>query len=247
MINPKKEEENKNLKLSHFKFKTAEFTKCFKKIYNEYLKHQKNKDLQLKLILNPNKLFIDEIIQKKRELYLKKENMNIENDLFDGKKIDIDEERYLNYNSKNRIRLRTKTTKISQFLLFKTNKKFKKNKRKSIHKSFSQNLFSNNVNKKILQFPKIFSKEKSDNKNTSKKKRLIINTNNFDNNKISIKRPLKERRKSILDLNYYMNNNFPIFNPYKTKYYNKMKSLTIESKQLAKNLSHFSLKGKPKK
>ena len=251
MLSPKKEEENKKSDYANFKLKKGEFSYSFKQIYNEYLKNQKNNYLQLQLIYNPNKLFIDEIYQKKKELDMKKENMNILNDLFDGKKIDIDEQRYLNYNSENRSGFKTHTTKISQFVLFKTRKKFKKNKMKSIHKSFSQNLLSNNINKNILQFPKIFSKEKSDKANILKKKKLAIKTNNLNNfyndKKNIIKRPLiKERKKTLIDLNYYLNNDFRIFNPYKTKYYNKMKLLTIESKKFAKNLSHFSLKRKPK-
>ena len=245
MLSPRKEKGNKLLNTLNYKFKTGEFTPYFKQLYNEYLNHQRNKNLQLQLLYNPNKLFIDDIYQKKKELDLKQENMNILNDLFDGKKIDIDEQKYLNYNSKNRIRIQTQTTKISHYILFKTTGKFKNNKKKKIHKSFSQNLFSSNDDKKILQFPKIFSREKTNNDTSSEKKNLTINTktNNFYNNENNIKRQLKkEKTKTLIDLNIYLSNNFRRFNPYRTKYYNKMNLLTIETKKIAKNLSLFSLK-----
>ena len=245
MLSPRKEKGNKLLNTLNYKFKTGEFTPYFKQLYNEYLNHQRNKNLQLQLLYNPNKLFIDDIYQKKKELDLKQENMNILNDLFDGKKIDIDEQKYLNYNSKNGIRIQTQTTKISHYILFNTTGKSKLNKKKKIHKSFSQNLFSSNDDKKILQFPKIFSREKTNNDTSSEKKNLTINTktNNFYHNENNIKRQLKkEKSKTLIDLNIYLNNNFRRFNPYRTKYYNKMNFLTIETKKLAKNLSLFSLK-----
>lgn len=246
MLSPRKEKGNKLLNTLNYKFKAGEFTPYFKQLYNEYLNHQKNKNLQLQLIYNPNKLFIDDIYQKKKELDLKQENMNILNDLFDGKKIDIDEQRYLNYNSKNGIRFQTQNTKISHYILFNTTEKSKLNKKKKIHKSFSQNLFSNSDNRKILPFPKIFSKETKKNDISPEKKNLTINTKTKEylyNYKNNFKRQIrKEKKKTLVDLNIYLNNNFRRFNPYRTKYYNKMNFLTIETKKLAKNLSLFSLK-----
>ena len=104
----------------YFKFKQGEYTLCFKQLYNDYMNDQKNKKLHLELVYNPNKLFLEDIYQKKRNFDLQKENMNITKDLFDGNKIDIDIQKYLNYNSKNKIKIKTQNTnKLSQLLLFK--------------------------------------------------------------------------------------------------------------------------------
>ena len=244
MLSLKKQGKNNKFNFPNFQFKQGDFSNTFKLLYNDYLKHQRNKNLNLQLIYNPNKLFIDDIYQKKKEFDLQKENMNILNDLFDGKKIDIDQQKYLNYNTKNAMRFPTQTTKISHFILFKTNGKFNDIKKKKILKSFSQNLLSNNKNQKKLQFPQIIINDDSGKKKQTKKRFVTINTKKFDNNynnKKSNKKPLiKQNRKSFIDINYYLNNNFKIFNPYKTIYYNKMNLLTTNSKRLAKNLSHFS-------
>ena len=117
MFSPKKQEKNIKFNFLNFQYKTGEFTNTFKQLYNNYLKHQRNKNLDLQLIYNPNKLFIDNIYQKKKEFDLRGENMNILNDLFDGRKIDIDQQKYLNHNSKNNVRFPSQTTKISHFIL----------------------------------------------------------------------------------------------------------------------------------
>ena len=245
MLSPKKQEKNIKFNFLNFQYKTGEFTNTFKQLYNNYLKHQRNKNLDLQLIYNPNKLFIDNIYQKKKEFDLRGENMNILNDLFDGRKIDIDQQKYLNHNSKNNVRFPSQTTKISHFLLFKSNDKYNDSKRKKIFKSFSQNILCNGKNQKILQFPQINVKDSSDKKNQTNKKLMTINTKNFGNfnKKNKIKRQLIQKsRKSFLDVDYYMNNNFKVFNPFKTIYYCQMSLLTTDSKRLAKNLSQFSLK-----
>ena len=240
MSSIEQQEENKNIFVPSFKFKTGEHSLCFKQIYNDYLNQQKNKHLELELICNPNKLFFEDIFKKKKEYDMKKENMNILTDLFDGKIIDIDQQKYLNTNSKNSIRFKTKSTKISQYLLFKSNGKFNNNKKKIIHKSFSQNIFSNNPNKKKLQFPKIIINENSENKIIPRKKSLVINTNTFDE---KIKRSLiKSNIKLTMRETYFMNKHLRIFNQFKTKYYNKLNLLTEDSKKLSKNLSNYSIK-----
>ena len=238
MFNFIQKEEDKKSKIPSFKFKTGEHSYCFKQFYNDYLIHQRKKNLQLQLILNPNKLFLEDIYQKKKEFDMKKENMNILTDLFDGKIMDVDQQKYLNTNSKYNIGFRTKTNKISQFLLFKTNGIFRKSKKK-IHKSFSQNLIQNNINNKIIPFPTIYIKEKPQSKIETKKRSLVINTNYTFYDKPII----KEKKKLSLNTNYFFDKKFRIFNTYKANYYRKLNSLTTDSKILAKNLSLFSLKG----
>ena len=225
--------------------KKGKYSLYFKQIFNEYINHQRSLKLQLELLYNPNKLFLEDIYKKKRNYDLKKENMNIVKDLFDGKIIDIDQQKYLNYNSKNGINFLTpSSSKISQFLLFKKEGNFNNNK-KTIHKSFSQNIFSNNNNQKQkLKFPKIIQKEKTKNQIKShKRKNITINVDNFKiKDKIfNLKRPLlttMKYRKSLISLKKYIPKDSKIFNCYKNKYYNKMKTLTFESKIISKNLSN---------
>ena len=191
--------------------KKGKYSLYFKQIFNEYIKHQRSLKLQLELLYNPNKLFLEDIYKKKRNYDLKKENMNIVKDLFDGKIIDIDQQKYLNYNSKNGINFLTpSSSKISQFLLFKKEGNFNNNK-KTIHKSFSQNIFSNNNNQKQkLKFPKIIQKEKTKNQIKShKRKNITINVDNFKiKDKIfNLKRPLlttMKYRKSLISLKKYI-------------------------------------------
>ena len=139
--------------------------------------------------------------------------MNITKDLFDGNKIDIDIQKYLNYNSKNKIKIKTQNTnKLSQFLLFKSKTNFNFLKNKKIHKNFSQNIISsNNIKNQKLLFPKIFMEKKLKNKKSFKKRSLTINTNNFI-----------ERNKK-----------------YEIKKINELNSLITENKKISKSLSGF--------
>ena len=240
------------MKVANFNFKRGECSSGFQQIFNEYLQHQKKLKLNLELVYNPNKLFIEDIYQKKMDYDMKKENMNIFNDLFDGKTVDIDLQKYLNYKGKNAFDFRTHSTnKISQFLLFKKSGKFLNYKNKKIHKSFSQNIFSKNNNKKEkLLFPQIFPNDNEQNKFVYKNRiNLTINTDSFptkNNNKIinnitfNIKKPLMRvnNKKLTKYTRSILTNNSKIFNAYKTNYYNKMDLLTTESKFLSKNLSN---------
>ena len=228
------------MKTPYFKFKQGEYTLCFKQLYNDYMNDQKNKKLHLELVYNPNKLFLEDIYQKKRNFDLQKENMNITKDLFDGNKIDIDIQKYLNYNSKNKIKIKTQNTnKLSQFLLFKSKTNFNFLKNKKIHKNFSQNIISsNNIKNQKLLFPKIFMEKKLKNKKSFKKRSLTINTNNF------IERNKKYEIKKINELhinsnNYYTNNDLKIFKDYKSNYLTKLNSLITENKKISKSLSGF--------
>ena len=177
------------MKVANFNFKKGEYSNGFQQIFNGYLQHQKSLKLNLELVSNPNKLFIEDIYQKKRNYEMRKENMNIFTDLFDGKTVDIDLQKYINYNTKNAFYFRNNSThKISQFLLFKKDGKFFNSRKKKIHKSFSQN---NNIKKEKLRFPQIFPNENEQNKYIYKNRvNLTINTDNFipknnDNNTIN--------------------------------------------------------------
>ena len=162
--------------------------------------------------------------------------MNITKDLFDGNKIDIDIQKYLNYNSKNKIKIKTQNTnKLSQFLLFKSKTNFNFLNNKKIHKNFSQNIISsNNIKNQKLLFPKIFMEKKLKNKKSFKKRSLTINTNNFNerNNK-------KINELHINSNNYYTNNDLKIFKDYKSNYLTKVNSLITENKKISKSLSGF--------
>ena len=236
------------MKSTNINYKKRKFSLGFKQIFNEYIKHQRSLKLDLELVYNPNKLFIEDIYKKKRNYDLQKENMNIVRDLFDGKMIDIDQQKYLNNNSKYEINFLThSSSKISQFLLFKNNGNFLDNKKKIIHKSFSYNTFGkNNLKKRKLKFPKIFIQEEKaqDEIKSNERKNITINTNNINidenknyNFKIIFLKNMKYR-KSFISLKKYIPKDSKIFNSYKIIYYNKMKTLTTESKIISKNLSN---------
>jgi len=229
------------MKSTENNFKKGKYSLCFKQLFNEYMKHKRNLKLQFELVYNPNKLFLEDIYKKKRNYDMQKENMNIAKDLFDGKKLDIDQQKYLNNNLKNGINFLTQSSsKISQFLLFKKGINYN-NKRLMIHKSLSQNIFKQ---KQKLKFPKIiFQAENGKNQIESHiRKNITINDNNFKIGNKNFKRtPLKKMkyRKSFLSLKKYIPKDSKIFNFYKTSYYNQMKILTDESKIISKNLSDF--------
>ena len=234
------------MKTPYFKFKQGGYTLCYKQLYNHYMNDQKNKKLHLELLYNPNKLFLEDIYQKKRNFDLQKENMNITKDLFDGNKIDIDIQKYLNYNSKNKIKIKTQNTnKLSQFLLFKSKTNFNFLKNKKRHKNLYKNIISSNKKKKQkLLFPKIFMEKKLKNKKSFKKRSLTINTNNFNekNKKYEIKIPITNKKINELHINsnnYYTNNDLKIFKDYKSNYLTKMNSLITENKKISKSLSGF--------
>ena len=187
----------------------------FKKLFNEYMKHKRSLKLQFELVNNPNKLFLEDIYKKKRDYDMQKENMNIAIDLFDGKKIDIDQQKYLNHNSKNGINFLTQSSpKISQFLLIKKGIKYN-HKKSIIHKSLSQNMFSNkNKQKQKLKFPKIiFETEKGKNQIAShiRKNIKIDDNNNFKKTSLTN----MKYRKSFISLKKYIPKDSKIFNSYK--------------------------------
>ena len=219
--------------------KKGKYSLYFKQLFNEYMKHKRSLKLQFELVYNPNKLFLEDIYKKKRDYDMQKENMNIAIDLFDGRKIDIDQQKYLNHNSKNGINFLTQSSsKISQFLLIKKGIKYN-HKKSIIHKSLSQNIFSNkNKQKQKLKFPKIiFETEKRKNQIAShiRKNIKIDDNNNFKRTPLTN----MKYRKSFISLKKYIPKNSKIFNYYKTNYYNQMKILTNESKIISKNLSDF--------
>ena len=247
------------MKVVKYNFKKEEYSSGFQQIFNKYLKHQKNLKLNIELVYNPSKLFIEDIYQKKIKYDMQKENMNIFNDLFDGKTVDIDLQKYLNYKGRNAFDFRTHSTnKISQFLLLKKSGKFLNSKNKKMHKSFSQNIFSKNNNKKEkLRFPQIFPNENEQNKFVYKNARnLTINTDSFltknkdnytiNNKTFNIKKPIirVNNKKLTKYTRSILTNNSKVFNAFKTKYYNKMNLLTTDSKFLSKNLSNAFTKEK---
>ena len=61
------------MKVANFNFKRGECSSGFQQIFNEYLQHQKKLKLNLELVYNPNKLFIEDIYQKKMDYDMKKE------------------------------------------------------------------------------------------------------------------------------------------------------------------------------
>ena len=77
--------------------KYGESSYTFKNIFNDYLNQHKKRKSQLELVLNPHKLFFEDLNKKRKKFDLQIDNMNILNDLFDGNIMDADQQKYLNY------------------------------------------------------------------------------------------------------------------------------------------------------
>ena len=126
------------------------FSKTFQSIINKYLKEERKKKLKIELLNNPNKIIIDEIYKKKRQLKIKE--MDLFRSLYIGEKIDFDTQKFFKSRPKEKENQHVSDKKkVSKyyFLLknsMKENEKknlhifFKLNKTKAMNKSLSQNL-----------------------------------------------------------------------------------------------------------
>ena len=236
--------------------KYGESSYTFKNIFNDYLNQHKKRKSQLELVLNPHKLFFEDLNKKRKKFDLQIDNMNILNDLFDGNIMDADQQKYLNYRPHLGFKPKPNIKKFSQFILFNKTGKLNNHinyKNKSMHKSFSQS------NKNFLQFPKIISRINKNNKTVSQKQHLNINTFNFDEkflrnkikkNKEKIKtffsNEKNTKKKKIKSMNLKKiknsnNDNLKIFNTYKNTFFNNINLLKAESKKFSKDLSDFFL------
>ena len=163
------------------------FSKTFQKIINKYLKEERKKKIKIELLNNPNKIILDEIYKKKRQLKIKE--MDLFRSLYIGEKIDFDTQKFFKSRPKEKenhnVSDKKKVSKY-YFLLknsMKENEKknlnifFKLNKTKAMNKSLSQNLAPSisKYNKKMKDI--IINKRIKNNNNSN-----YFNDNNNNNN-----------------------------------------------------------------
>ena len=162
------------------------FSKTFQKIINKYLKEERKKKIKIELLNNPNKIILDEIYKKKRQLKIKE--MDLFRSLYIGEKIDFDTQKFFKSRPKEKenhnVSDKKKVSKY-YFLLknsMKENEKknlnifFKLNKTKAMNKSLSQNLAPSisKYNKKMKDI--IINKRIKNNNNSN-----YFNDNNNNN------------------------------------------------------------------
>ena len=162
------------------------FSKTFQKIINKYLKEERKKKIKIELLNNPNKIILDEIYKKKRQLKIKE--MDLFRSLYIGEKIDFDTQKFFKSRPKEKenhnVSDKKKVSKY-YFLLknsMKENEKknlnifFKLNKTKAMNKSLSQNLAPSisKYNKKMKDI--IINKRIKKNNNSN-----YLNDNNNNN------------------------------------------------------------------
>ena len=167
------------------------FSKTFQSIINKYLKEERMKKIKIKLLNNPNKIILDEIYKKKRQLKIKE--MDLFRSLYVGEKIDFDTQKFFKSRpkekEKNYVSDKKKVSKY-YFLLknsMKENEKknlnifFKLNKTKAMNKSLSQNLAPSisKYNKKLKEI--IINKRIKKNNNNNNYFKGNNNTNNNKN------------------------------------------------------------------
>ena len=163
------------------------FSKTFQKIINKYLKEERKKKIKIELLNNPNKIILDEIYKKKRQLKIKE--MDLFRSLYIGEKIDFDTQKFFKSRPKEKenhnVSDKKKVSKY-YFLLknsMKENEKknlnifFKLNKTKAMNKSLSQNL-APSISKYNKKMKDIIINKKIKNKNNSN----YFNDNNNNNN-----------------------------------------------------------------
>ena len=167
------------------------FSKTFQKIINKYLKEERKKKIKIELLNNPNKIILDEIYKKKRQLKIKE--MDLFRSLYIGEKIDFDTQKFFKSRPKEKenhnVSDKKKVSKY-YFLLknsMKENEKknlnifFKLNKTKAMNKSLSQNLAPSisKYNKKMKDI--IINKRIKNNNNSN-----YFNDNNNNINNIRL-------------------------------------------------------------
>ena len=166
------------------------FSKTFQKIINKYLKEERKKKIKIELLNNPNKIILDEIYKKKRQLKIKE--MDLFRSLYIGEKIDFDTQKFFKSRPKEKenhnVSDKKKVSKY-YFLLKNSMKKkkkknlnifFKLNKTKAMNKSLSQNLAPSiaKYNKKMKD---IIINKRPKNYNNNNKNYLNNNNNNINN------------------------------------------------------------------
>lgn len=169
------------------------FSKTFQKIINKYLKEERKKKIKIELLNNPNKIILDEIYKKKRQLKIKE--MDLFRSLYIGEKIDFDTQKFFKSRPKEKenhhVSDKKKVSKY-YFLLknsMKENEKknlnifFKLNKTKAMNKSLSQNLAPSiaKYNKKMKDIILINKRIKNNNNNNNKNNFNDNNDNNINN------------------------------------------------------------------
>ena len=93
----------------------------------------------------------------------------------------------------------------------------------------------------LLKYKQKYGKDLSESIKSTNKKSINVDNFKIKDKIFNLKRPLlttMKYRKSLISLKKYIPKDSKIFNCYKTKYYNKMKTLTNESKIISKNLSN---------
>ena len=166
------------------------FSKTFQKIINKYLKEERKKKIKIELLNNPNKIILDEIYKKKRQLKIKE--MDLFRSLYIGEKIDFDTQKFFKSRPKEKenhnVSDKKKVSKY-YFLLknsMKENEKknlnifFKLNKTKAMNKSLSQNL-APSISKYNKKMKDIIINKRIKNKNNSNDFNDNNNNNNINN------------------------------------------------------------------
>ena len=180
------------------------FSKTFQKIINKYLKEERKKKIKIELLNNPNKIILDEIYKKKRQLKIKE--MDLFRSLYIGEKIDFDTQKFFKSRPKEKenhnVSDKKKVSKY-YFLLknsMKENEKknlnifFKLNKTKAMNKSLSQNL-APSISKYNKKMKDIIINKRIKNKNNSNYFNDNNNNNNNNNNNINNIRLIKISQK----------------------------------------------------
>lgn len=254
------------MNVKNFNNNNFRFSKTFQKLISKYLKYEKKRKIKIELMKNPNKIILEEIYKKKRQIKIKEEDFF--KSLSIGEKIDFDTQKFLKSRPKEeKMQYISDKKKVSKYLFFKKSKNnlIKENERnyfnpkKIMYKSLSQNLAPsiqkyNNI--KLLQFPKIFPEKENEKNNLLFKAKSLndLNYNKNENNTLKSffsfsgyktdinalpQRPLKKAYTKFLFKTNYSNKIFN--NQNKRNYYNRLNLLTNKSKEISNNLSFYSI------
>ena len=254
------------MNVKNFNNNNFRFSKTFQKLISKYLKYEKKRKIKIELMKNPNKIILEEIYKKKRQIKIKEEDFF--KSLSIGEKIDFDTQKFLKSRPKEeKMQYISDKKKVSKYLFFKKSKNnlIKENERnyfnpkKIMYKSLSQNLAPsiqkyNNI--KLLQFPKIFPEKENEKNNLLFKAKSLndLNYNKNENNTLKSffsfsgyktdinalpQRPLKRAYTKFLFKTNYSNKIFN--NQNKRNYYNRLNLLTNKSKEISNNLSFYSI------
>jgi len=231
------------------------FSKTFQKIINKYLKEERKKKIKIELLNNPNKIILDEIYKKKRQLKIKE--MDLFRSLYIGEKIDFDTQKFFKSRPKEKEKHNVSDKKkVSKyyFLLknsMKENEKknlnifFKLNKTKAMNKSLSQNLAPSIakynkkmkeiiINKRIKNYNNNYNNYLNDNNNNINNIRLINFPKIFPNE--DKKNNLLFKTNSLLNLNSRNDDGKTLNIFYSDDENNKIQSIKTPSK------TNYSLK-----